>query len=141
SVMPLRVLVLRGELDSLQRIFFRRQLTPDAQRMLKDQFTEVVTQLMGLQHQMDRMTVRMRRDMADAFQDPELEAAMAGGLQDAERASLDAKRFGAVRPKGWIGITPVGPAIMRVNEDGLWVRYLNHPSIESVDPESPADRA
>ena len=34
---------------SLQRVFFRRQLTPEAQREIADQFSEVITQLLGLE--------------------------------------------------------------------------------------------
>jgi serine protease Do len=47
-----------------------------------------------------------------------------------------------VRPRGWIGIDISGPAREpRVENGDLIIRYLAHPAIVSVEPNSPAERA
>lgn len=55
------------------------------------------------------------------------------------RALLESK---GVRPRGWIGVDISGPAREpRVENGDLIVRYLAHPAIVSVEPNSPAERA
>jgi predicted metalloprotease with PDZ domain len=44
-------------------------------------------------------------------------------------------------PKGWIGINATGPHRTSIGSDGYFVQYFDYPSIESVDPDSPAQRA
>jgi hypothetical protein len=47
-----------------------------------------------------------------------------------------------VKPRGWIGVDISGPAREpRVENGDLIVRYLAHPAIVSVEPNSPAERA
>jgi predicted metalloprotease with PDZ domain len=46
-----------------------------------------------------------------------------------------------VLPKGWIGINATGPHRTTVGADGYFVQYFDYPSIVSVDPDSPAQRA
>jgi serine protease Do len=47
----------------------------------------------------------------------------------------------AVTPRGWIGFNAQGPAYRTIDRDGERVTYFAYPSILSVDPESPADKA
>lgn len=42
-------------------------------------------------------------------------------------------------PRGWIGFNAQGPR--RISDDGEGITYLAYPTIISVDPNSPADRA
>jgi serine protease Do len=44
-------------------------------------------------------------------------------------------------PKGWIGINAVGPRSQAIGANGYFVQYFDYPSIVSVDPDSPAQRA
>jgi len=47
-----------------------------------------------------------------------------------------------VRPRGWIGVVISGAAREpRVENGDLIIRYLTHPTIVSVEPSSPAERA
>jgi serine protease Do len=43
--------------------------------------------------------------------------------------------------RGWVGFVAQGPSTRFIDEDGENVTYLAYPSILSVDPQSPADRA
>jgi len=49
--------------------------------------------------------------------------------------------FSSAFPKGWIGINEQGPKNVMVGPTGYFVQYFDYPSIISVDPESPAQRA
>lgn len=44
-------------------------------------------------------------------------------------------------PQGWMGFNVQGPVAYAFDRDGDYVTYFAYPSILSVDPESPADRA
>ena len=48
---------------------------------------------------------------------------------------------GFAMPKGWIGINAVGPKSQVISTNGYFVQYFDYPSIVSVDPDSPAQRA
>ena len=49
---------------------------------------------------------------------------------------------GGLAPRGWLGIVVTGAAREPWIEDGeLFVRYVTHPEIVSVEPSSPAERA
>lgn len=55
---------------------------------------------------------------------------------------VDAPRMKIVRPKGWIGLSmDAAPHQMLVSDSGLIIRYFEHPSVISVDPDSPAERS
>lgn len=44
-------------------------------------------------------------------------------------------------PRGWVGLNMQGPRNEKITQDGEFVTYLAHPSVLSVDPDSPADKA
>lgn len=44
-------------------------------------------------------------------------------------------------PKGWIGLNVQGAHAEVVGTDGFFIEYFDRPSVTSVDPESPAQRA
>jgi membrane-associated protease RseP (regulator of RpoE activity) len=48
---------------------------------------------------------------------------------------------GSAMPRGWIGINAVGPKSQVIGPNGYFVEYFDYPSIVSVDPDSPAQRA
>lgn len=63
-----------------------------------------------------------------------------GPSQSLMRKALEESH--AVRPRGWVGIDIVGPAREpRIENGDLIIRYLAHPAIVSVEPNSPAERA
>lgn len=63
-----------------------------------------------------------------------------GGSQSLMRKALAESQ--SMRPRGWIGIDISGPAREpRVENGDLIIRYLAHPAIVSVEPNSPAERA
>jgi len=44
-------------------------------------------------------------------------------------------------PRGWIGFNAQGPSYQVLDSTGLRITYFAYPSILSIDPESPAERA
>jgi S1-C subfamily serine protease len=58
------------------------------------------------------------------------------------RAFVQAGSLKSAMPRGWVGIVLSGPALEpRIKKGELFVRYLSHPEIVSVEPGSPAERA
>jgi C-terminal processing protease CtpA/Prc len=58
------------------------------------------------------------------------------------RAYVQAGSFKSAMPRGWVGIVLSGPALEpRINKGELFIRYLSHPEIVSVEPGGPAERA
>jgi hypothetical protein len=58
------------------------------------------------------------------------------------RAFVQAGSLKSAMPRGWVGIVLSGPALEpRINNGELFVRYLSHPEIVSVEPGGPAERA
>ncbi len=130
-----RVIVSRlmDRIDSLQRIYLGQPIAPEQRDSMKQELTEMLRQLTDLQSTavvfgLQQAEEGMRQAMADQ------DRAMAT-FQVAPRISDD------VAPKGWIGITFVGAPVEEVRNGEYYVRFLDYPEVESVEPASPAERA
>jgi S1-C subfamily serine protease len=130
---------LLNEMDSLQRVYFGRGLMSQDRRAVESQISEVIAQLVELQRQGASFQIQIGNDMPGQGT-ATMSRAVAGPLGAQRMLELE-KKMDAVMPRGWIGISPMGPGISRVDTTGLIVRYLTYPSIESVDPDSPAEHA
>jgi serine protease Do len=64
--------------------------------------------------------------------------AMAAATTAARVAEMRARE---VMPRGWLGFQAQGPTQRILDDNGLRITYFAYPSIISVDPESPAERA
>lgn len=111
-----RIRVLGADMDSLNallRAYQREQYGSAAWLEAMRQFDQLLTR--------DAPRVWARQQLSRPVIDPE--------------SALDAM------PKGWIGILSQGPSVQQLADDGLRVTYFAYPSILSVDPRSPAERA
>lgn len=67
---------------------------------------------------------------------------MRRGFTAARRALHDEGLFHRFAPKGWLGINVDGhPEQILVRDGELFLRFADFPSVVSIDPNSPADRA
>jgi membrane-associated protease RseP (regulator of RpoE activity) len=135
-----RVVVVRlmRQADSLQRIYLGKPIAPAEREQVKTQLESMLQHIAELQSDQFVMWGR-QAERAD---------------RDAARAAASAERAGAVwsvgvaprdvsaaAPKGWIGITFVGASVEDVHDGEYFVRFLDYPEVESVEPSSPAQRA
>lgn len=134
-----RVAVLRlmDTVDSLRRIYLDKPIAPAERERMSEQMSDMIRQLtemsqravtIGLQQANEATRSAMMAD-ADAVQS----MAMARVVQ---RVPVEAA------PKGWIGLTFVGVSpVMDVRDGEYFVRFLDYPEVETVEPSSPAQRA
>jgi len=130
----IRLRRLERTLDSLVRIFDDEELGPDRRSRLRQQiderFAEYTAVRMAASPRGEK-NVYIRRAPELAF-----EPRFGGGAMTLPRIAQ-----GAMVP-GWIGIVVSGaPTQIRVENNEMFMRYLIHPQIVSVDPTSPAQRA
>jgi len=135
SSQQLRALQQRA--DSLARLY------NDADELSLAQRQRVGEQLDRTVEQIELLTARMAESGSDGSDGTARVwlAPTAGSRSQTfmRRALAESK---GVRPRGWIGVDISGPAREpRVENGDLIVRYLAHPSIVSVEPNSPAERA
>ncbi len=130
-----RVIVSRlmDRIDSLQHIFLGQPIAPEQRDSMKQELADMLRHLSDLQSKavvfgLQQAEEGMRQAMAD--QDPRIAT-----FQVAPRIPDDAA------PKGWIGITFVGAPVEEVRDGEYYVRFLDYPEVESVEPASPAERA
>jgi serine protease Do len=57
------------------------------------------------------------------------------------RTMAGAKSLSESMPRGWVGFNAQGPSQFTIDTTGYRITYFAYPSILSVDPESPAERA
>jgi hypothetical protein len=100
-------------LNALLRTYQRERYGSAAWLEAMRQFDRLLTR--------DAPRIRARQQLSRTAADPE--------------STLDAM------PAGWIGILSQGPTLQQLDDDGLRVTYFAYPSIISVDPRSPAERA
>ncbi len=130
-----RVIVVRlmDKVDSLQRIFLGQPITPEQRERMSEQMSAMIRQLTDFQRNavafgLQQAGEGMRIGIAAA------DSAMAQ-LQGSPRLAQDAA------PRGWIGLTFVGAPLEDVHDGEYFVRFLDYPEVESVEPASPAQRA
>jgi serine protease Do len=125
--------------DSLARLFNDDDRSLAERRGIGDSLDRTVRLIQDLVHRDDvlggtRGRVELRRMMIPAPNDRA--AAVMGG------AFVEAGSLKAAMPRGWVGIVISGTALEpRIVKGELFVRYLSHPEIVSVEPGSPAERA
>jgi membrane-associated protease RseP (regulator of RpoE activity) len=118
--------------DSLARLFNDGdELSAAERRSIGDALDRIVRQIQELA---PRAHVVVRGMMAPA---PNDRAAAVMG-----RAFVRSGSLKEAMPRGWVGIVIAGTALEpRIENGELFVRYLSHPEIVSVEPGSPAERA
>lgn len=130
-----RVVVARlmDSIDSLQRIYLGQPIPPEQRDSMKQELGDMLRRLTDLQQNavefgLQQAAEGMRRAMAE--QDRQMDdIRLAQQLPE------------AAAPKGWIGITFVGAPVEEVHDGEYYVRFLDYPEVESVEPASPAERA
>ena len=130
-----RVIVSRlmDRIDSLQHIYLGQPIAPEQRDSMKQELADMLRQLTELQSNavmfgLQQAEEGMRRAMDD--QDHRIAA-----IRVSPRIPDE------VAPKGWIGITFVGAPVEEVRDGEFYVRFLDYPEVESVEPASPAERA
>lgn len=124
---------LQQRADSLTRVFFNENGDVDERRRAGEALDETVAALAELAAGNGEGHVLM-------FRTPSPMLAPMASQQAKEAMSRALNRSAA--PRGWLGIEAIGAAREPWVEGGeLFVRYLTHPEIVSVEPSSPADRA
>ena len=125
---------LQARADSLTRVFFNEGAEVDDRRRAGEALDETVAALAALGADGDGGRVMMFKTpvprMLAPFTNPRAAQAMSRALNR------------SAAPRGWLGIVVSGAAREPWVERGeLFVRYLTHPEIVSVEPSSPADSA
>ncbi|MGH7687990.1 MAG: PDZ domain-containing protein [Gemmatimonadaceae bacterium] len=127
------VVRLQDQIDSLQHIYLGQPISPAQRDRMKGEMEAMIRQLMDLQQNavalgLQQAEESIRRAMADP--DPRIAT-----FQVAPPIPDDAA------PKGWIGLTFVGAPVTYVQDSQYFVRFLDYPEVESVEPASPAEHA
>ncbi len=128
------VTVLMNKLDSLQRIFLGTPIAPEQQERMASEMSDMLSRIAELQRGamemgFERAGEASRKAMADA--------GVAAMLQYQPASQIPPEAV----PKGWIGLTFVGAPVDNVRHGEYFVRFLDYPEVESVEPDSPAERA
>ncbi|MHB1863046.1 MAG: PDZ domain-containing protein [Gemmatimonadaceae bacterium] len=128
------VTVLMNKLDSLQRIFLGTPIAPEQQERMASEMSDMLSRIAELQRGAMEMSVERageasRKAMADA--------GAAAMLQYRPVSQIPPEAV----PKGWIGLTFVGAPVDNVRHGEYFVRFLDYPEVESVEPDSPAEHA
>ncbi|MGH7626873.1 MAG: PDZ domain-containing protein [Gemmatimonadaceae bacterium] len=92
--------------------------------------------LHDLQRQMDQLHLEMQRARRayDSAMSPRMEREMAQAM-----SSIQAQM--AAHTSGWLGITVSGQYTMESDKGRQVMRFEDYPTIETVEPDSPAERA
>ncbi len=131
------VIRLQGKVDSLQRIFLGQPISPEERIRLKSQMEEMIRRLAVLQPKVFTYGLQQAEEASrEAAEQAMAESnRVLGGLAAMPPIPPDAA------PKGWIGLTFVGAPIATVRNNEYYVRFLDYPQVETVEPASPAERA
>jgi serine protease Do len=127
--------VLQRRADSLAYLYNESdELSVSERRRVGELLDRTVEQL-------EAVLARLAAREDEAGQAFRMRLAPTTGSSQALMQKALAESHGA-RPRGWIGIDISGPAREpRVENGDLIIRYLAHPAIVSVEPNSPAERA
>lgn len=143
----LRVLVRDREalairIDSLTRVIDIQPLDDEQRVVLSRRVNELVlamSQLMA-QHSREMANQQFRLERIDPSESRVLTEDIVGGTAREWRTGPVVVERGPGR--GWIGLNVEAPHVQTVLRDGqVLVRYLDYPSVVSVEPNSPAERA
>jgi S1-C subfamily serine protease len=137
--------------DSTARHLRRLERTADSLARLFNDDDRSLAERRGIGDQLDR-TVRQIQELAAALGGTprgrmELRGMLAPAPNDRAaavmgRAFVQAGSLKEAMPRGWLGIVVSGTALEpRIENGEIFIRYLTHPEIVSVEPSSPAERA
>jgi serine protease Do len=126
---------LRARVDSL-RVVLDREPIASADR---EQLRAETEQLMKVLSELSRTTVEFNARVASEI-GAHVTTVIARGMAEGGIAE-GLRRFQIAAPRGWIGIVAEAPNEYRIASGNQMIRYLDYPSIISVDPNSPAARA
>jgi serine protease Do len=140
--------------DSTDRQLRRLERMADSLARLFNDEDQSAAERRSIGESLDR-TVRQIQELAQRAADLdgtprgriELRGMLAPTLDDRAstmmgRAFVQAGSVRGAMPRGWVGIVIAGTALQpRIENGELFVRYLSHPEIVSVEPGSPAERA
>ncbi len=137
----LRVRQLQLRADSLARLFEDEDISQAQRRSVADALDRTIAQVVQLLARSEdggALSVRVTND-------PEMRSLVAK-LRGGGQAEAMARALGQVStvaaPKGWMGLVLGGPGVPpRIANGELLLRYFSYPSVVSVDPGSPAQRA
>jgi membrane-associated protease RseP (regulator of RpoE activity) len=147
--------------DSVRRLFVRHRLAESErlQRTLTELKRKLEEEGLGRQERMQltealanltlalaEMSTRIAVEVAPGVMEltPSIEQEMRTGLAATRRALISVQpdilqRFA---PKGWVGINVNGePEEIQIRDGEMFLRFADFPSVVSVDPNSPAERA
>ena len=136
--------MLQIRIDSLSRLFELEPLDSMQRVTLSRRANELLAQMARLISEQAQMQGSMQR-----FERLRAAEAMESGMA-AERMARDlASGWQVAAPeapramnRGWIGLNVEAPHVQKTSRDGeVYVRYFDYPSVVSVEPNSPADKA
>jgi membrane-associated protease RseP (regulator of RpoE activity) len=147
--------------DSVRRVFVRHRLAESErlQRALsavkrkleeegldqheRSQLTEALANLtLALAEMSTRIAVEVSPGVMELT--PRIEQEMRRGLAETRRAliSIQPDVLQRFAPKGWLGLNVNGePEEIQIHNGEMFLRFADFPSVVSVDPNSPAERA
>jgi S1-C subfamily serine protease len=141
STFVIRVMPGEGErrlklrLDSLRSALDREPLASTERAQLRAEVEQLVVVMSQLSRASTNFGARVGTDIG-----LNVSAAIARAMAEGGAAE-GLRRLQLAMPRGWIGILAEAPHDFRIVGDSQFIRYLDYPSIVSVEPNSPAARA
>jgi membrane-associated protease RseP (regulator of RpoE activity) len=126
---------LKSRLDSLRLVLDREPMSSGDREQLRAESERLVRTLSELSRMGAEISARLMTDDGSQVMTVIARGMAAGGHAEGLR------RFQAAAPRGWIGIVAEAPNEYRIVGENQVIRYLDYPSIVSVDRNSPAARA
>jgi PDZ domain len=130
------VINLMDRLDSLQRLYLGTPVSPEERARMAREMSDMVSRLAEIQRGALALSIE-GMDRAAAAQ----REAVSRMSRDLGQYTMAMTVPPEVAPKGWIGITFAGWPVTDTANDEFYVRYLSYPEVETVEPDSPAERA
>jgi len=126
---------LKARLDSLRLMLDREPMSSADREHLRTESERLVRTLSELSRIGAEIRARIMTDDGS-----HMATVIARGLAEGGPAE-GLRRYQAAAPRGWIGIVAEAPNEYRIVGENQVIRYLDYPSIVSVDRNSPAARA
>ena len=126
---------LKSRLDSLRLVLDREPMSSVDREQLRAESERLVRTLSELSRMGAEISARIMTDDGSHISTVIARGFAAGGPAEGLR------RYQAAAPRGWIGIVAEAPNEYRIVGENQVIRYLDYPSIVSVDRNSPAARA
>ncbi len=127
---------LMDRLDSLQRLYLGTPISPEERARMAEKMTEMVSRLAEIRRSALELSINGISRAAEAQSE-----AMKAMQRDLGQYSMTVTVHPEIAPKGWLGITFAGWPVTDTANGEYYVRYLSYPEVETVEPDSPAERA